>query len=91
MSINDHCDSVEAAARYAVTKTGAIETCLAHPGVSIRTGDEDAERHAYALATNIMKSDGTTWMRDDVLPAIKDELDLAADGECPECASNRED
>ena len=91
MSISDYHDSVESAARYAVTKTGAVIACPAHPGVSIRTGDDGAERHAYALATNVMKSDGTVWMRDDILPAIKDELDLAADDECPECARIREE
>ena len=89
MSISDYVDDLERAARYALAKTGAIEVCSAH-GVTIRIGDDDAERHAYALATTILKSDGTMWMREDVMPAIKDELDMAADGECPQCAYLRD-
>lgn len=90
MSINDYIDDLEGAARYALAKAGAIDTCPAHLDVTIRVGDDDAERHAYALATTILKSDGTMWMRDDLMPAIKDELDAAADGECPRCAYLRD-
>jgi hypothetical protein len=35
------------------------------------------------LATTIAKSDGTMWMREDLMESIKDQLDMAADGECP--------
>lgn len=31
------------------------------------------------------------WMREDLMSAIKDELDMAADGECPACARHRDD
>ena len=86
MSINNYVDDVESVARYALGKANAIEFCPAHPDVTIRVGDDDAERHAYALATNILKRDGTYWMREDVMPAIQDQLDMAADGECPACA-----
>jgi hypothetical protein len=87
MSINDYVDEVEGAARHVLGKAGAIEVCERHPEVTIRLGDERAERHAYALATTMMRSDGSTWMREDVLEAIKDQLDAAADGECPHCAN----
>ncbi|MER9890030.1 hypothetical protein NKJ48_31085 [Mesorhizobium sp. M0114] len=90
MSINDYVDDLEDAARYAVAKAGAIEVCPFHPDVTIRVGDDDAERHAYALATTILKSDGTMWMREDLMPAIKNELDMAADAECPQCAYLRD-
>lgn len=90
MSINDYVDDLESAARYALVKANAIRVCPFHGEVTIRVGDPDAERHAYALANTIMKSDGKTWMRDDLLPAIKDELDMAADGECPICAGLRD-
>jgi hypothetical protein len=90
MSITEYIDDLESAARYALAKAKAIEVCPAHPDVTIRLGDYDAERHAYALATTILKSDGTMWMREDVMPAIKDKLDQAADGECPLCASLRD-
>ncbi len=87
MSINNYVDDLEDAAHYAAVKAGAIEVCRFHPDVTIRVGDPDAERHAYALATTILKSDGTMWMREDLMPAIKDVLDMAADGECPQCES----
>ncbi|TGD42243.1 hypothetical protein EEB11_14855 [Pseudotabrizicola sediminis] len=86
MSINDYVDDLEGAARFAAAKAGAIEICAAHSDVTIRVGDADAERHAYALATTILKRDGTAWMREDLMPAIADLLDMAADGECPQCA-----
>ena len=90
MSTNDYIDDLEAAARYALAKAKAIDICPLHPDVTIRLGNPDAERHAYALAATILKSDGTMWMREDLMPAIKDELDMAADGECPACASLRD-
>ena len=90
VSITDHIDDLESAARFALVKTGAIKGCLIHSDVTIRVGDPDAERHAYALATTILKSDGSMWMREDLMPAIKDELDMAADGECPACEGLRD-
>jgi len=90
MSINDYCDDLESASRYALAKTGAITVCPLHSDVTIRVGDDDAERHAYALATTILKSDGTMWMREDLMPAIQNALDMAADGECPACAGMRD-
>lgn len=86
MSINDYVDDLEGAARYALAKAGAIEVCRFHSDVTIRVGDEDAERHAYALATTILRSDGTMWMREDLMPVLQDQLVHSADGECPQCA-----
>jgi hypothetical protein len=90
MSLNDYVDDREGAARYALAKAKAIEVCPFHPEVTIRVGDDDAERHAYALATTILKSDGTMWMREDLMPALKEQLDMAADGECPAYAGARD-
>ncbi len=89
MSLADYADTIDAAARYALVKAKAIEPCRFHPDITIRAGDENAERHAYALATTISKSNGTYWTRDDLLPAIKEQLNMAAD-ECPVCAKNRD-
>jgi hypothetical protein len=86
MSINDLVDELEAAARSALAHAGAIKVCRFHPDVTIRLGKADAERHAYAIATRTLKDEGTMWLREDLLPAIKNELDMAADGECPQCA-----
>jgi hypothetical protein len=89
MSINDYADSCQVAAREALVRAKAITGCRFHSGVTIRVGDEAAERHAYALATNVMKKDGTiAFMREDVLSAIKYELEQA-EHECPHCG--RED
>ena len=87
MSIIDYNDNLEGAARHALFQAKAVEICPRHEDVLIRLGDDSAERHAYALATTILKSDGTMWMREDLMPAIKNELDMAADGECPSCTS----
>lgn len=86
MSIDGYYDDIESAARFALAQADAIEFCPAHKDVTIRVGDEDAERHAYALATSILKRDGTMWKREDLMPAIQNELEMAADGECPQCA-----
>ena len=59
---------------------------LCHALPRFRTGDDDAERHAYALATTILKRDGKACAREHLMPAIKDELEMAADGECRRCA-----
>ena len=90
MSVNDYADDVELAARFALAKAKAIEVCPFHEDVTIRVGDEDAERHAYALATTIAKGDGTMWMREDLMESIKDQLVMAADDECPQCAHLRD-
>jgi hypothetical protein len=90
MSVNNYVDTLEDAARYALAKAKAIQTCPFHSHVTIRVGNDDAERHAYALATTILKKDGTTWMREDVMEAIKVELEMAADRDCPQCAVVRD-
>jgi hypothetical protein len=91
MSVNDYYDDLESAAHHALAEAHAIEVCPTHPDVTIRVGDPDAEQRAYALATNILKGDKTTWMREDLMSAIQNELDMAADGECPACASARDE
>lgn len=90
MSINDYVDDLEGAARYAIAQAKAIEVCPFHRHVTIRVGDADAEKHAYALATTFLKTDGTMWMRGDLMSAVRQELEMAADGECPECARYRD-
>jgi hypothetical protein len=91
MSIDGCVENVEQAARAAVLRTRAVEPCPVHQDVLIRVGDPAAERHAYALARTIFKSDGTMFMREDLMLAIKDELELAADGECPACSHFRDE
>ena len=90
MSVNDLADIFEDAAREALAKAKAINVCEFHPDVTIRVGDLDTERHAYALATTILKSKGEMFLREDVMAAIKGCLDLAADDGCPKCAYLRD-
>lgn len=90
MSINDLDDELEGLARAAIARTKAAHVCPFHEDILIRRGDPDAEKHAYALATNGLKRDGTMYLREDLMSAIKMVLDMAADDECPECARLRD-
>jgi len=89
LSINDYADDLEAAARYALGTAKAIEVCHFHSDATIRRFDDDAERHAYALATKFIKSEGAMFMREDLMAEIKRQLD-EADDECHQCANARE-
>ena len=90
MSVNDLAQEAEDAAREALFVTGALKSCPAHSDVTIRVGDPDAEKHAFARATIILKSKDKMFIREDVMGAIQDALDMAADDECPECAYLRD-
>ncbi len=86
MSVIDLVDQLEIAARQALLATKALEPCAIHSYVLIRSSNEDAERHAYALATLILKRHGDMEIREELMSAIQDELTMAADEECPRCA-----
>lgn len=90
MSINDIVPEIEAAAREALIAAGALKVCPMHSDVTIRIGDPDAEKHAYARATTILKSKDKMYIREDVMGAIQDELNMAADDECPQCGQLRD-
>ena len=87
MSVNSRTDDLASAVRYALETTRATAICPFHENVIIRVGNDDAEKHAYLRARNIVKSDGTTWEREVLREEIKRQLGDAADGTCPECAS----
>jgi hypothetical protein len=89
LSVNDYADDLESAARYALGTAKAIEVCPLHSDATIRLFDDDAERHAYALATTLLKKDGTMFMREDLMDEIKRQLD-DADDECNQCANMRD-
>jgi hypothetical protein len=78
-------DDLASAVRYALETTRATAICPFHVHFVVRVGDDDAERHAYLRASNIIKSDGTTWEREALREEIKRQLGEAADGVCPEC------
>jgi hypothetical protein len=86
VSVNDLNDHIESIALEALFKAKAIEECRFHPEVTIRVGDSDAERHAYALATTLAKAKDEMFLREDLMESIKLVLDMAADDECPQCA-----
>jgi len=90
MSINDYADSLESAARSALAKAGAITCCPIHRDTVLRVCDYEAERHAYAIATTILKQGNEMWMREDVMEAIKVELEFLND-ECGECTKHIND
>jgi len=84
MGHNDHMFEDDEALAILV-EAKAVEICPRHNDVWIRVGDVDAERRAYAIATNWQKSGKIIGEREDIMESLKDVLDQAADGECPEC------
>jgi hypothetical protein len=70
----------ETGAREALIKSSAIEPCRAHFDICLRTHDKDAERRAYAIGTNMLKSgevrDGP---RAEFIALIADMLDQTPD------------
>ena len=89
MSIDDYGEGVSQMARQALAEASAIKFCSRHD-VVIRVGNDGAERRAYAFATNALKSNEEYWKREDVMAEIKNQLGWAADGECPQCAYERD-
>jgi hypothetical protein len=76
-------EAIRIAAREAVLAAGAVKRCPQHPDILVRTGGGRAEHYAYALATAALKREGAMAWRQEVLDAIKAELDAARD-RCPE-------
>lgn len=90
MSVNDQADREEAIALQAAFAAKAIKTCLFHDAVILRIGDPDAEKLAYAIATNKMKAEGTLeFERESVLESVKDVIENA-DDECAQCGQYRD-
>ena len=71
-------------------EAGAVKVCRFHNEVTINQGDEEANRRAYAIATNKIKRGEMDYERKDLLDAVKDAIDMSAD-ECPVCESHRYD
>ena len=87
MSINDIVLDIEQSARECATESGALAYCGRHD-VLYRVGDEDKERRAFAMASVRMRGRDREDVKE-LLDAVKNELDLAADDECPACADDR--
>jgi hypothetical protein len=85
MSIAADTDNLESAVRDALLTTRATAVCPFHPDVTIRTGDDAAETHAFYRARTFVKSDGTGWDHDLLMQEIARQLADAAEGVCPQC------
>lgn len=59
--------------------TGAAERCYIHEEIYWLTGDDEAERHAYARGTIIANDGGVSGTREEFMTAIKRAIDEAAD------------
>jgi hypothetical protein len=87
----DHIEYVAQQALGIAVVAGAVEPCYFHPDVIISLGDPEAGRRAYAMVTNHWKKDAMGVERAEFLDAIKHAIELAADGECPECTRLRDE
>jgi hypothetical protein len=88
MSIKHYTQDLEETALVIAIKAKAVAACEWHEDVLVNQGDPDADRHAYALATNACKSGEFAGQRQDLLDAVKDVIDMSAD-ECGRCEDNR--
>lgn len=88
MGYNDHMSEDDDFVAIAI-EAGALGSCPLHPGVTINQGNPDAERHAYAIATNKLKTGELVGDRADIMEGIKDAIEQSAE-ECPECAGLRD-
>ena len=70
-------------AQAIAVQAGAIKECEDHPGTFIRD-DTDAEKKAYAIATNKIKSGEIACKREELTDAIKSAINDAGDA-CYSC------
>ena len=80
----DHFANQEAAARRALFDAKALDHCRRHD-TTIRIGDDEAERKAYAFATVTAKREGNVEDLTELREAIAAVLVEAAEGSCPTC------
>jgi hypothetical protein len=80
-------DSLREQAIVAAVEAGALSRCDAHEEVLLHQSDDEAEKHAYALGTNMHKKGEVDGTRQEFMDSIKSVLEEAAD-ECPFCAKN---
>jgi len=86
MSVTSYADDLGSAVHYALETTHAIAICPFHLDLTIRTGDDAAESHAFARARKLVKSDGTMWEGEALRKEFGRQLGKAADRYCPYCA-----
>jgi hypothetical protein len=89
LSLNNQVSTLEGVARHALVKASAIEICPRHSDVFIRIGSVEKERHAHALALSRLPETEAEWTEEDLVLAMKGDLERAAVGDCPICAQHR--
>lgn len=90
MGWNDRMPDIGQAARNIAEQAKAISYCDDHEEIWINNEDPDANRHAYAIGTNLWKEGGMACTREEFLDAIKECIEQGAD-ECPRCAKIRDE
>lgn len=82
----EHQEEMQALGARLLLQTGALKECEFHSEILMSQSDEDAEKHAYALGANLVKSGqaGTADFKE-MSEGIKAALDDATDGNCPYC------
>lgn len=78
-------EGLYAHAQEIAVQAGAIEECEHHPGTFNARDDTDAEKQAYAIATNKIKSGEISCTREELMDAIKSAISDAGE-ECYSCA-----
>jgi hypothetical protein len=89
VTLNNQVVTLEGVARHALAKAGAIEICPRHSDVVIRVGSDEKERCAHALALSLLPETEAEWTEEELMLAIKDDLERACIDACPMCADNR--
>lgn len=84
MSVYEMADAMEAEALKAALQAGAMAPCRWHKDETIRLGDPDAEKRAFAVATNRWKKGSVPCERDEFMDILQNVLHMA-DEECPRC------
>jgi hypothetical protein len=72
------------AVQAVLVKTGALERCPVHEDVLYTLQDDDAERHAYALATTMQQKGELDGTREEVMDAVAEAIRDSL-LECPRC------
>lgn len=77
-------EGLYAHAQAIAVQAGAIKECENHPGTFLTLDDTDAEKKAYAMATNKIKNGEISCKREELMDAIKSAITDAGD-ECYSC------
>ena len=83
-------DELRELATAVLLETGALEQCDLHEHVLIDQFDEDAQKCAYAIATNRIESGEIDADRSEFMDVIKEVITDCGD-ECYDCQRHRDD